>query len=230
MTAGEALEASAKAVSRQLTRWEIGIDGIIHAAAIVAALIGGAVLLTLASGQGALDVVAVAIYSGGLLAMLVCSAAYNLGGRGRHRSWLRNLDQAAIFLMIAGTYTPFTMLQLEGAWRVSLTTIVWSIAGCGILVRILHGRLFEKVAIAFYLSLGWMALVALSPLVRALDAPVLVIGLLATGGLLYTIGVVFHLWERLPFQNAIWHGFVVAAAAFHFAAIVVSIAASPGPV
>ena len=230
MTAGEALEASAKAVSRQLTRWEIGVDGIIHAAAIVAALIGGGVLLTLASGQGALDVVAVAIYSGGLLAMLVCSAAYNLGSRGRHRSWLRNLDQAAIFLMIAGTYTPFTVLQLEGAWRVSLTTIVWSIAVCGILVRILHGRLFEKVAIAFYLSLGWMALVALAPLVRALDAPVLVIGLLSTGGLLYTIGVVFHLWEKLPFQNAIWHGFVVAAAAFHFAAVVVTIVASPGPV
>ncbi len=228
MTAGEAFEASAKAVSRQLTRWEIGVDGAIHAAAIVAAIIGGAVLLTLASGQGALDVVAVAIYSGGLLAMLACSAAYNLGGR--HRAWLRNLDQAAIFLMIAGTYTPFTVLQLEGAWRVSLTTIVWSIAGCGILVRILHGRLFEKVAIAFYLSLGWMALVAVAPLVRALDAPVLVIGLLGAGGLLYTIGVVFHLWERLPFQNAIWHGFVVAAAAFHFAAIVVSVAASPGPV
>ena len=85
-------------------------------------------------------------------------------------------------------------------------------------------------AIAFYLSLGWMALVALAPLVRALDAPVLVIGLLGTGGLLYTIGVVFHLWERLPFQNAIWHGFVVAAAAFHFAAVVVSIAGSPGPI
>jgi hemolysin III len=174
--------------------------------------------------------VAVAIYAGGLLAMLVCSAAYNLGARGRHRYWLRNLDQAAIFLMIAGTYTPFTVLQLEGAWRVSLTTIVWTIALCGILVRILHGRLFDRVAIAFYLSLGWMALVALAPLVRALDAPVLVIGLLSTGGLLYTIGVVFHLWEKLPFQNAIWHGFVVAAAAFHFAAVVVSIAASPGPV
>ena len=230
MTAGESLEASAKAVSRQLTRWEIGVDGAIHAAALVAAIIGGVVLLVLASGQGALDVVAVAIYAGGLLAMLACSAAYNLGARSRHRYWLRNLDQAAIFLMIAGTYTPFTVLQLEGAWRLSLTTIVWAIACCGILLRFLHGRLFDKVAVAFYLSLGWMALVAVAPLVGALHAPVLIIGLLAAGGLLYSIGVIFHLWEKLPFQNAIWHGFVVAAAAFHFAAVVVSIAASPGPV
>jgi hemolysin III len=230
MTAGEAFEASAKAVSRQLTRWEIGVDGAIHCAAIIAAIIGGTVLLVLVSGQGALDIVAVSIYSGGLLAMLICSAAYNFGGRGRRRSWLRNLDQAAIFLMIAGTYTPFTVLHLDGAWRVSLTTIIWSIAGCGILLRILHGRLFDRLAIAFYLSLGWMALVAVAPLVRALDAPVLVIGLLAAGGLLYTIGVIFHLWERLPFQNAIWHGFVVAAAAFHFAAVIISVLASSGPV
>ena len=159
--------------------------------------------------------------------MFSCSAAYNLGRWSRHRDWLRNLDQAAIFVMIASTYTPFTILHLEGAWSLALTSFVWSFAAVGILMRLLHGRLFERLSTLLYLAFGWMALVALFPLLRALDATT--VALLAAGGLLYTAGVIFHLWERLPFQNAIWHGFVFAAASLHYAAVAGSIA-SPGSV
>jgi hemolysin III len=226
VTAAEAFEHSAEAVRRQLTRWEIGLDGAIHACAIVAGIVGAVVLLALASGRGgAADVAVVAVYSGGLIAMFGCSAAYNLARFTRHGTWLRNLDQAAIFLMIAGTYTPFTVLHLNGAWSVSLTSVIWSCAGLGILVRLVHGRLFERLSVGLYLVLGWMALVALAPLIDALDPATLI--LLATGGALYTVGVIFHLWERLPFQTAIWHLFVVAAAAVHYAAVVVSMPASP---
>jgi len=228
MTATEAFEEGVRAVSRQLSRWEIGVDAAIHFCAIVAAIIGAVVLLLFAAGRGGVaDFVSVGVYSGGLLAMLGCSAAYNMGQWSRYRVWLRNLDQAAIFLMIAGTYTPFTLLHLEGAWRISLTSIVWSLAAAGILVRFVHGRLFARISIALYLALGWMSVFALAPLIAAVEAPVLI--LLATGGALYTIGVVFHLWQRLPFQTVIWHGFVVAAAAMHFAAVAVSMAETPAP-
>jgi hemolysin III len=179
-------------------------------------------LFLLASRHGGReDVAAVAIYSAGLLAMLGCSFAYNMARFTRHAAWLCRLDHSAIFLMIAGTYTPFTVLDLEGAWRWSFTAAVWSVAILGVLLRLLHGRLFARISLALYLALGWIGLIALPPLLDALDTPALV--LLAVGGGLYTLGIVFHLWERLPFQNAIWHGFVVAAAAAHYAAVVVSV-------
>jgi hemolysin III len=225
MTAYEALEFSAKAVRTRLERWEMGVDGVLHACAIVAALVGAVMLILLASARGGTeDIVAVTIYSVGMLTMLGCSAAYNLGRWSRHEDWLRKLDHAGIFLMIAGTYTPFTLLALQGAWSWGFTALVWSVAGLGILLRLLHGRLFDRLSLGLYLMLGWIALAALAPLVNALNTPTLV--LLATGGSLYTLGIIFHLWERLPFQNVIWHTFVIAAAATHFAAVVVSVASA----
>lgn len=226
MTASEARAYVAEKIARQFTRWELRVDGAIHALAILAAIVGVVALIVYASlSGGAADVAAVAVYSAGLLTMLGCSAAFNLGRFTRHRDWLRRLDHAGIFLMIAGTYTPFTVLDLKGGWSWSFTALVWSVAVGGILLRLLHGRLFDRVSIGLYLTLGWIALVALAPLVQALDTPTLV--LLGIGGALYTAGVIFHLWERLPFQNAIWHAFVVAAAAVHYAAVVVSVGAPP---
>jgi hemolysin III len=223
MTATEALEASAKAVARRLTRWEVGVDGAIHAVAIIVAIFGAVTLLIYAARHGgAADITSVAVYSAGLIAMLGCSAAYNLCQWTRYRIPLRNLDQAAIFLMIAGTYTPFTVLHLEGPWRVSLTTTVWLVAVAGILFRLLLGRLFERVSVGLYLALGWLGLVAIAPLAGSLTPATLI--LLAVGGVLYSVGVVFHVWQRLPFQTPIWHAFVVAAAATHFAAIAVAVA------
>jgi len=227
MTALEAFELSKEAVRRRFHRWEIGVDGAIHAVAIVAGLVGAVALFMIASRNGrAQDVAAVGIYSLGLLAMLGCSCAYNLGRFSRHAAWLKHLDHSAIFLMIAGTYTPFALIDLEGAWKWSLIGTVWTIAVAGVGLRLLHGRLFERISVGLYLALGWLGLVALPPLIHALDSPALV--LLAVGGGLYTMGLIFHLWERLPFQNAIWHTFVVAAAATHFAAVVVSVASASG--
>jgi len=227
MTALEALEVSAKAVRTRLERWEMRVDGAIHGVAIVAALVGAIILILMADHRGdADDVAAVAIYSCGLLAMFGCSAAYNLGRFTRHEDWLRGLDQSAIFLMIAGTYTPFTVIDLQGLWSWSFTSVVWSLAIVGVLLRLLHARLFAKVSIGFYLALGWCGVVVIFPLFHALHIATLI--LLVTGGALYTIGIVFHRWERLPFQAAIWHLFVVAAAAVHFAAVTVSVATA-GP-
>lgn len=203
---------------RVLTRRERVADGVIHVIGISAGLIGAAILVIAAATHGSpIELAALVTYSGGLLAMLGCSAAYHLLRSSHRRELLRCFDHSAIFLMIAGTYTPFTLLRIRPFWDVVLTAAVWSIAAVGIALRLLNPRLFDRVSIGFYLALGWAGLAAIAPLVPLVQVSTL--ALLGAGGLLYTAGVVFHLWERLPFQNAIWHAFVLTAAAVHYAAV-----------
>jgi hemolysin III len=162
MTAYEALELSAHVIRTRLQRWEMRVDGAIHGVAIVAALIGAVVLLLFTRHRGdAEDVAAVAIYATGLLAMFGCSCAYNLGRFSRHCDWLRALDQTAILLMIAGTYTPFTVINLHGPWSWSFTSAIWSLALVGALLRLLWWRLFARLSIGIYLALGWLGVAAI---------------------------------------------------------------------
>ncbi|MEQ8356481.1 MAG: hemolysin III family protein [Kiloniellaceae bacterium] len=160
---------------------------------------------------------ALGLYGLGLLAMLVCSTLYNLSGPSRHKALFRRLDHAAIFVMIAGTYTPFTLIALGGAWGLGLLAFVWTVALCGVVLKLFWPQRLDRLSVFAYLLLGWSILVGLDPLWGALSAAGLT--LLAAGGLLYSLGVVFHLWNRLPYQNAIWHVFVLAAAACHFTAV-----------
>jgi hemolysin III len=215
------LNVSARRLVRRYSRWELRADGAIHIVGVLAGLAGAIAILLVASHGGAVGIAVAGIYSIGLLAMLGCSAAYNCARESRYAPLLRGLDQSAIFLMIAGTYTPFTLLRLGGVWGFVLTGLVWSVAVGGIVLRAAAPKTFERVSLALYLSLGWVGLVAAAPLAEALEAPTLI--LLAVGGVLYTVGVIFHVWERLPFQNAIWHAFVFAAACVHYAAVAVSL-------
>jgi hemolysin III len=209
---------------RQPGLWELRLDAAIHIVAIAAGLAGTVGLLLIAFARDSFaDVAVVALYSVGLLAMFGCSAICNHWQASPRHNLFRALDHSAIFLMIAGTYSPFTMLRLGAAWGWSLSSVVWSVAAAGIALRILHAGLFDRLSVALYLVLGWIGIIAIVPLLDAFGVWILV--LLATGGVLYTIGVGFHLWERLPFQNAIWHAFVLAAAGTHYAAVAVSVAA-----
>jgi hemolysin III len=210
---------------RALPRGELVADGVIHVIGIAAGLTGAAILVIAAATRGSpLELAALATYSGCLLAMFGCSAAYQLLRSSRRRELLRCFDHSAIFLMIAGTYTPFTLLRIRPVWDVALTAAVWSIAVAGIALRLLRPQVFDRVSIAFYLALGWAGLAAIAPLVPFVQVSTL--ALLAAGGVLYTAGIVFHLWDRLPFQNAIWHGFVLVAAAVHYAAVLEEIVVS----
>ena len=120
--------------------------------------------------------------------------------------------------MIAGTYTPFTLLSLSDGWSVGLTAIIWSLALCGMALKLwAPPRSSRTLSVAPYLLLGWIGLSAIFPLLTALGPQTF--GLIVLGGLFYSIGVLFHVWDSLPFQNAIWHGFVLAGAATHYAAI-----------
>jgi hemolysin III len=157
------------------------------------------------------------IYAVCLLTMLGCSAAYNLASNAPRRRLLRRFDHAAIFLMIAGSYTPFTTCRLDGVWAIGMTAAVWIGAVTGAVMKLICPRRIERVSIAAYLALGWMILVGVRPMLSSLDARTAI--LIGLGGVLYSLGTGFHLWRKLAFHNAIWHSFVLVAAGFHYAAI-----------
>jgi hemolysin III len=206
-------------VPRDPSRHELAADCIIHILGIAGGSIGGATLVALIAARGDwLELGGLLIYAVGMIAMFGCSAAYNLARTSRWRAAFQRCDHAAIFVMIAGTYTPFTLLRLDGAWSWGLTTAVWSIAGVGVLIKLCRRCDLRYASAAPYLLLGWIGLIAIDPLFRSLGWETL--GLIGLGGALYMIGVGFHVWNRLPFQNAIWHAFVLAAASVHYAAVI----------
>jgi hemolysin III len=194
-------------------------DGVVHGVGILAAAAGGIALIVLAltSGGGAGLVAATGLYDLCLLAMLGCSAAYNLSRAGAARPFLRRLDEAAIFLMIAGSYTPFTTQRFTGGWAFGMTALVWTTALAGVLGKLVFTRIPDWLWTLVYVAFGWFALIAIRPMIAGV--PLFALALLVIGGLLYTSGtLVFH-HPRLPYRRAIWHGFVVVAAGVHFAAI-----------
>lgn len=201
------------------SRAEFAADRVIHIVGIAAGSVGALALIAIVAFRSQwLELIPVAAYSFGLLAMLSFSAAYNLAIRSRNRELLRRFDHAGIFVMIAGTYTPFTILGLNGPWAIGMTGLVWAIAAAGVTLKmLLPQRRFEGLSVALYLAFGWMGILAVGPLSATVGVPILV--LIGVGGLLYSLGVIFHAWEALPYQNAIWHGFVLAAAAVHYGAV-----------
>ena len=204
-------------------------DGLVHAIGIAAALAGGAVLLILSliSHGGAGLAAATGLYALCLVAMLAFSAAYNLTRAHSARPLLRKLDVAGIFLMIAGSYTPFTTQRFSDHWAVSMTVLVWAVAVAGVAGKLFTTRIPEFVWTIVYIAFGWLIVVAIKPLVTGV--PMATIVLLIIGGLIYTSGtLVFH--SSLPYRRAIWHGFVVAAAGVHYAAICIGVVlATPLP-
>ena len=196
-------------------------DLVVHIVGLTLALIGGIILLLLAVRAGSITrVVGVSIYAAGVIAMLAFSTAYNFA-KARYRPVLRRLDHAGIFLMIAGSYTPFTIHNLHGGWAWGMTAAVWSIAGIGALGKLFAPKVDRKLWVAVYLALGWLVVVALKPMIHNVYWVALL--LLVAGGVLYSTGVIFYVNKRLKFSRAIWHGHVVAAAAAHWCAVLLGV-------
>lgn len=196
-------------------------DLCVHVFGLTAALIGGGVLLGLAIWKGSpLQTTAVAIYTAGLLLMLGCSTAYNFAP-ARHRPLLRRLDHAGIFIMIAGSYTPFTVASLSGPWAVAMTAGIWAVAALGVVGKLFLPGLDRKVWVGVYLALAWAVVVALGPMIASVPWPSML--LLAVGGVVYTIGVIFYLMHRLPFRRAIWHSHVIGGAGVHYVAVLLAL-------
>jgi len=190
-----------------------------HALGLVLSVAGMVALVVLASMRGdARRVVTLSIYGLSLVAVYTSSMLYHLVRSQRRKQVLRVIDHAAIFLLIAGTYTPFTLVVLRGALGWSMWGVEWGLAAVGIALKLLLFERFEFLSLVVYVAMGWLALVAPGPLLARV--PHGGIWLLLAGGLAYTAGVVFFLWDRLPFNHAIWHVFVLAGSILHFAAVV----------
>lgn len=201
--------------SRPYSRAEYISDAIVHASGIGAALIGGPLLIALAvlwSGDAGI-VTAVSIYFATGLAMWSASAAYNLIQRPAWVDRLRRMDQSAIYLKIAGTYTPFAVLA---AGQAGFLAGIWTVAAIGAVLILFTSR-FGWLAIPLYLGLGWAGALWGGPIVSGLSP--LGFWLLVVGGVIYSSGIAFLLWERLPFHNTIWHVFVFLGSLACYAAI-----------
>lgn len=193
-------------------------DWWMHAVGIAAAALGGAVLVGLAVTEGRSGglTAATGLYTLCLITMLGCSAAYNLSRPSAARPFLRRLDEAGIFMMIAGSYTPFTSQRFSGRWAIGVTALIWFVALAGVAGKLLIKKSPDWLWTAIYVGFGWLAVFMIRPLF--IDVPTAAFILLVLGGLIYTTGtLVFH--SQLPYRRAIWHGFVLAAASLHYVAI-----------
>jgi hemolysin III len=215
--ASTSIHAAAGAMNWNYDRAELIADGVVHIVGICFGLIAATVLIVLASVYASpLDIVVSAVYVAGLLAMLGLSATYNLWPVSRAKWVLRRLDHSAIYILIAATYTPF-IVEVKSALAIVLLIGVWCAAIGGIVLKLKFPGRFDRLAVGLYLVMGWSGLMLYDSVVHAL--PAMAIGFVVAGGVLYTLGVIFHAWQRLRFQNAIWHGFVLGGAACHYTAV-----------
>ncbi|MBB5049716.1 hemolysin III [Rhodopseudomonas rhenobacensis] len=208
----------AGAVGWHYDRAELIADGVVHILGVALGVIAVTVMIVLAAVfSSASDIMLVLVYAGGLLAMLGFSAAYNLWPVSRRKWILRRFDHSAIYILIAATYTPFLAQIKDGMFALALLAGVWGVAIVGILLKLFVPGRFDKISIGLYLAMGWSGLIAYESVSAAV--PHLALWFIAIGGVLYTLGVVFHAWRALRFQNAIWHSFVLLGAACHYTAV-----------
>ena len=210
---------TATMTARTISAGELRADGIVHAVGFAGSVLGaGALVAWMALSRGPAEVAATSAYALGLIAMFGCSAVYNSATNPKSRAAWRRRDHAAIFLMTAGTYTPFTATALSGGLAVALTALVWAIAAVGIFLKLAYPPARRQTRSAvLYVAFGWIGLVAVGPFLAVLRPEVL--ALLVAGGLVYTLGTIFFALQKLPYQRAIWHGFVLAGAILHFFAV-----------
>ena len=202
--------------ARLYSRAEHWADGAVHILGVLFAI--NASLWLIANVTGLSVVVSVSVYCLGLLAMTGFSAAYNLMPHHRpSKQMLRRLDHAAIFIMIAATYTPLAVNRLGAATGDWILVAIWVLATFGVTMKLVFPQRFENLSIAFYLGMGWMVVMVLKPLAATMAAADF--WLLIAGGLVYSAGVIFYIWDRIPYHKAIWHGFVLAAAVLQYSAV-----------
>src|SRR3978361_1325489 len=216
--ASDSANAAIGAVRWNYDRAEIIADGVVHGIGVFGGLVAATVLVVLTAVYATrFEIAVVSVYVAGLLAMLVLSATYNLWPISRAKWVLRRFDHSAIYVLIAATYTPFFIQVKDSIFAVVLLISVWCVAvGGTVLKLVLPGR-FDRLSVGLYLAMGWSGLMLYDAVVSAL--PAMALWLVVAGGALYSLGVIFHAWQRLRFQNAIWHCFVLLGAACHYTAV-----------
>lgn len=189
-----------------------------HGLGAVAALAGGAVLITLAAIHGdGWRLGASIVFGISLLLLYVASTLYHAIQHPIAKGRLKVFDHCAIYLLIAGTYTPFTLIGLRGPWGWGLFIAIWTLALCGVVFKLFYTGRFKLLSTAIYIAMGWLVIVAIKPMLDSLDAWTL--GWLLAGGLFYTLGTYFYHRESIRYSHAIWHLFVIGGSVCHFIAV-----------
>lgn len=210
-------------MSRSRAYYEELANTITHAVGVGFSITGLVLLVVRAALYGtAWHVVSFSIYGASLILLYLASTLYHGFQSPRIKELLRIFDHSAIYLLIAGSYTPFLLVTLRGAWGWSLFGTIWGLAILGVTFKLIFGPKYDILSTIFYLLMGWVVIIAIKPLLAALPMAGLV--WLIAGGLSYSLGVIFYAWEKLPYNHAIWHGFVLAGSLFHFFAVFFHIA------
>jgi len=197
------------------TLYEEVANGVTHGIGTMLSIAGLTLLVALASMKGdAWRIVSFSVYGGSLVMLYLASTLYHSIQSPRLKRHFQKLDHASIFLLIAGTYTPFTLVNMRGPWGWVLFGLTWSVAAFGVAMKTLCIDRYKASSVVLYIAMGWIGLIALKPALSFI--PLGGIGWMLAGGLLYTSGVVFYAWERLPFNHTVWHLFVLGGSVCHF--------------
>jgi hemolysin III len=201
-------------------RWELA-NALTHGAGAIASAVGGAVLIVLAALYGdARGVVSSSIFVATLVLLYSASTLYHAVTRPELKARLKIVDHSAIYLLIAGTYTPFMLVGLRGGWGWSLFGVVWALAVAGVIFKLFFTGRFPRLSTGIYIGMGWLALVAIVPMLERLSPATL--GWMVAGGLTYTAGTVFY-HNRKPYAHAVWHLFVLGGSICHFVAVMTQV-------
>ncbi|MDN7124827.1 PAQR family membrane homeostasis protein TrhA [Pseudidiomarina terrestris] len=191
---------------------------ITHGVGAVASIVGLVVMILWSAAYGdTWHIVSVSIYGASLILLYTASTLYHAFPWPRIKSFFQHIDHAAIYFLIAGTYTPFALINLRGPWGWTLLGVVWGIAIVGVILELSLSERKKWLSLSLYLGLGWMAVVAIKPMITHVEVGGLM--LLLAGGLAYSLGVIFYVWKSLKYHHAIWHMFVLAGSVLHFFSI-----------
>lgn len=194
------------------------VNALTHGLGLVLSLVGIPGLVVMAARHGdAWHIVSCSVYGASIIALYLASTIYHLSRRDSLRELLRIVDHACIYLLIAGTYTPFTLVTLRGGWGWTLFGLVWGLALVGILCKLFWTGRFEIASTVIYVLMGWLALIAIGPILKQFPAGCLF--WVVTGGMVYTVGVLFYVLDRRPYLHTVWHLFVLGGSVCHYVAV-----------
>ncbi|MBL7993893.1 hemolysin III family protein [bacterium] len=203
---------------QQYTIGEEIANSITHGIGAALSIAGLVILVVMAALHGdAWHIVSCAIYGASMIMLYTASTLYHSFQNPNIKHAMRILDHSSIYLLIAGTYTPFTLISLRGPWGWSLFGVVWGLALTGIIFKLYFTGRFNKASTIIYVLMGWIAVIAIKPMIDII--PFGGLALLFGGGLSYTLGVIFYVWKKLPYHHAVWHLFVLGGTILHFFAI-----------
>ena len=194
-------------------------NSISHGVGCLLGIIGLVLLLdqAIATHAGALAITSYSVYGGSMILLFLASTLYHAIPHPRAKYWLKKIDHCAIYLLIAGTYTPFLLVGLKSPLAHGLMVVIWSLAFIGVVFKLFFAHRFEAMSLITYMLMGWLSLVVIYQLAVTLSAGG--VWLLAAGGIIYSLGVIFYASTRIPYNHAIWHGFVLGGSLCHFIAI-----------